>query len=138
MNTKRQLAESENYRVSSEYETVFLTRKSAPLRASSRDIYIGDFYGDPCAAVIDAAERFVISVGCGLIVYRLAEPFTPYSYGAPNAQWIELFRDKPGQALSLCDIVQTAENVFIFQVAEGNESGFYQFSWPGLRVAKCA
>jgi len=48
--TEHILARSEHYTVSHEYETVFLDHPSGPR------VVIGDFYGDPQAAIIDFAE----------------------------------------------------------------------------------
>jgi hypothetical protein len=64
------LAESKYYQVSHEFEAVFLSRKAYSFAIPNSEIVIGDFYGDPTAAVIDRQERFVITVGYGLIIYN--------------------------------------------------------------------
>ena len=46
---ERILAESEQYRIEAEYESVLLTVKE-----SGRTVCIGDFYGDPAGALLDA------------------------------------------------------------------------------------
>ncbi len=62
------LAESSRYRITSEFETVFLEDKINHTR-----ILIGEFYGDPEGAFIDRKERFAVVYGCSLLVY----PFDP-------------------------------------------------------------
>ena len=85
MNT---LAESSKYKIEYEYETVFLIH-------SAGQTVIGDFYGDPVAAVIDNDERWCAIVGCGLILYYLIPPFKPYEYDCMTKQWVEFHRIPP-------------------------------------------
>lgn len=61
------LAESSHYRITSEFETVFLEDTINHART-----VIGEFYGDPEGAFIDHRERFAVVYGCGLLVYPLA------------------------------------------------------------------
>ncbi len=75
------LAESNNYKVVSEYETVTLVNKRTGL-----SVNIGDFYGDPQGALIDLNERFAVMYGCGLIVYFIREPYECYSYNKETSQ----------------------------------------------------
>jgi hypothetical protein len=82
------LAESANYRVYSEFETVFLERPGGPA------VVIGDFYGDPECAIIDRQERWCIVAGCGLILYRFQKPFREYDCSTVCNQWTELFRER--------------------------------------------
>ncbi|GAA0765894.1 hypothetical protein LRH25_08775 [Ideonella azotifigens] len=82
----RQLAHSARFRLSHEYETVWLMREGA------RPTEIGDFYGDPHTAIIDRGERWCAVGGNGLIVYFLEEPFEAYQPGRPSAQYFELGR----------------------------------------------
>ena len=84
----RRLAQSENYVVEHEYETVFLSSKNKRL------LVIGDFYGDPEVAVIDRDEKWCAMGGCGVIVYWLEEPFSPYQYDISRSQYFELHRTK--------------------------------------------
>jgi hypothetical protein len=86
---KRILARSDNYIVSHRYETVVLER---PARLP---VVIGDHYGDPVAAVIDWDEKWCITVGCGLVLYWLREPFWDYEYHRNTSQWYELHRYPP-------------------------------------------
>ncbi|WP_332855377.1 hypothetical protein [Duganella sp. S19_KUP01_CR8] len=85
------LATSKNFRISHEYETVWLFRDS-----HSR-VVIGDFYGDPIVAIIDAEERWCAVGGCGLIVYLLDAPFKPYEYDQCSSQYLEAGRTKQDQ-----------------------------------------
>ena len=84
----RRLAQSAHYEIDSEYESVFLT-----VRQTGRRVLIGDFYGDVEKAVISPDESYCAMVGCGVIVYDLREPFTPYAYHTPSDQWKEFDRD---------------------------------------------
>lgn len=84
------LAESRNYKVVSEYETVTLINKT-----TGAAVNIGDFYGDPEGAVIDINERFATIYGCGLIVYFIREPYERYSYNKETSQWFEIGRNEP-------------------------------------------
>jgi hypothetical protein len=64
-------------------------------------VIVGDFYGNPSDAVIDVDQRWCLQVGCGLIAYRLGEPWTPYSYDRPDSpQWWE-HRREPDDVLWL-------------------------------------
>lgn len=84
------LAASNNYVVVKTDEEVRLIFKNQ----SRPSIVIGDFYGDAEAAVIDVNQKFVATVGCGLIVYFLEEPFTEYQYDTKTLQWVEYGREK--------------------------------------------
>lgn len=53
---------------------------------------IGDFYGDPEVALIDAEERWCAVAGCGLIIYFLKNPYTPYQYDQHTEQYFEAGR----------------------------------------------
>ncbi len=68
------LAESKNILVIYEYERVFIIFKYR-----NKKVCMGDFYGEPQAAVISKDERYCV-VGCGVIIYYLQEPFQEYSY----------------------------------------------------------
>lgn len=88
----RYLAESEHFKVTAEYETVYLQFKMHPGR---RRIIIGDFYGDPQCAIISCDEKYVAIAGAGLIIYRLQEPFDSYQYETSSRQYAEFFRFEP-------------------------------------------
>jgi len=87
---KKFLAESENYKVTSEYESVYLEFKNS----DRESIYIGDFYGDPTGAIISKGERYVAMSGYGIIIYKLNEPFAEFKYDTSSEQYIE-FKNKP-------------------------------------------
>lgn len=84
------LAESKHYMVYSEYESVTML-----IKATKRELLIGDFYGDPQGAIIAEDETYCIMWGCGVIIYYLAEPFKEYEYDIKTKQWNEWGRDKP-------------------------------------------
>jgi hypothetical protein len=88
----RHLAESENYKVTSEYESVTLHFKN---KLFNKTLYIGDFYGDPDCAIISRDEKYVVMAGCGLIIYKLQEPFDEYGSDDSSGQYFEFYRDPP-------------------------------------------
>lgn len=90
MNSENILDESKNYIVTHTYETVYLINKF-----NYSKIIIGDFYGEPNGAIIDADECFVVVYGCGVILYFLQPPFQEYSYETNTSQWLEWGRIKP-------------------------------------------
>lgn len=75
---QKPLCETEHYWVEAHDESVVLSGPGVP-----DNLIIGDFYGNPREAMIDAEERWCVMVGCGLIVYRLGDPWTPYRYSRP-------------------------------------------------------
>jgi hypothetical protein len=87
---RRVLAQSTNFLIHYEYETVYLTFKNS----NQQDVIIGDFYGDPHTAYIADDESYCAVGGYGLIIYYLAPPFNPYFNGAKNKNWKELYREK--------------------------------------------
>ena len=76
-----------------EYERVWVCLQDG------RDIPVGEFYGYVAAAIIDEQERWIIGVGCGLVLYRLREPFGPYEcykeHQVHSDQWWEAHRYPP-------------------------------------------
>ena len=80
------LAESEHYIVVSEYEDCYLMFKDR----SRGSVSVGTFYGDAEFALIDRNERFVVTGGCGIVIYFLREPWEDYSVDKQTDQWIEL------------------------------------------------
>lgn len=83
------LAESRNYIITSEYETVNLEIKNR-----NQTIIIGDFYGDPCVALISEDETFCLVDGEGIIIYYLQDPFSEYQRNVSSKQWKEWGRDE--------------------------------------------
>lgn len=88
--TRQTLATSHNYTIEHEYELAYLCTPDG------RKVVVGDFYGDPQAALIDADENWCAIGGCGLIIYRLTEPFDEYACGKPSKQYREFHREPPG------------------------------------------
>jgi hypothetical protein len=83
------LSRSTNFTVFGVFEMVVLTGLVLPVAG----IEIGDFYGDPFAACIDADETWCVTVGLGFIAYRLGVPWTAYRYqSTKNDQYWELGR----------------------------------------------
>jgi len=82
------IAESKNYVIKGTYETATLVRKSDGSEITS----VGDFYGNPADGIIDLNERYCVTVGCGVIVYKLREPFEDYMYNTITDQWYEFGR----------------------------------------------
>ncbi len=128
---ERVLARSEHYAVSHEFEVVFLDRPSGPR------VVIGDFYGDPIAAVIDCRERWVAAVGCGIILYRLREPFTPYEYDKKTKQWWEALRG-PEDVWWIKAVYQVEDdNAVRFVVDRGDKhAGVYQLDVDPLSISR--
>lgn len=109
------LAESPHYFIRKEYERAMLYRKpdAAPVAC------VGDFYGDPADAYIDPEERFCITVGCGIVLYYLREPFASYKYDQSTAQWIETGRDDDSL---WCDrIDEVADTYFVVSLENGEK-----------------
>lgn len=99
------LAESDHYYILAEYEKALLyIKKDSKLVAC-----VGDFYGDPQDAYIDSKEEYCITVGCGIVLYYLLEPFEDYKYNQTSEQWIETGRD--GEIL-WCDRIEKVEDGF--------------------------
>lgn len=87
----QELARSARYRVTHDYE-------SASVYCSEGwQLCVGEFYGDPQVALIDADERWCAVAGEGLVVCELA----------PQGRCIAYFRD-PGQTLWMTALRQVA------------------------------
>ena len=99
------MAESEHYVLQANYEEVALRRKSD----NALIAYVGDFYGDAVAGIIDADEKFCVTVGCGVIVYKLQEPFESYMYDRSTSQWYEFGRN-PADIDWIDDVRQIGPN----------------------------
>ena len=122
------LARSKRYVVSHEFEVVFLKE------SDGREIVIGDFYGDPEAAIIDSQERWVIMVGCGIILYRLEGSFLPYEYDVKTNQWWEAYRSPP-DTLWIESAEQLSEDRVRFHVdPHSDEAGTYELDVRSLSV----
>ena len=97
------LAESTNYIIFYEYETVLLKIKN-----TFGFSVIGDFYGNPQFAVISKNEKFCVMGGAGIIIYFLTEPFEEYQYNTHSEQWKEW-----GRGQNDCDTIWVNKIVFI-------------------------
>lgn len=117
------LVESENFKVESKYETVTLRFKNQP----NFVVTIGDFYGDPVCALIAANEKYVVTGGCGLIIYHIREPFLPYQYGMNVPQYQEFFRDPESilwiETIYQSDMDNLEGNWTVFKFVTLNEEG---------------
>lgn len=97
------LVENDDYLVYKKYETVRLYMK----KQKQLVWCIGDFYGDAEGAIITEDNQWCIMYGCGIIAYRLKEPFDDYSYDTVCEQWSE-FRRGPKDILWVEKVVQTS------------------------------
>lgn len=128
--TERILARSKHYTVSHEYETVILDR------SGGTRFVIGDFYGDPKAVIIDQNEKWVIMVGCGIILYRPREPFVPYEYDKKTDQWWEAHRSRPDEWW-IEYIYQVSDTTVRFVVdPEATNAGVYELDVKSLSVVR--
>ena len=89
--TSKELARSAHYVVTHEYEHARVTA------ADGRQASLGEFYGDPAVALIDADEQWCAMAGEGLVLCRLGQPF---------GQSAEYFR-QPGETVWITDLRQT-------------------------------
>ncbi|MBQ9696703.1 MAG: hypothetical protein IJV58_09795 [Oscillospiraceae bacterium] len=110
---ERILAESEQYRIEAEYESVLLTVKE-----SGRTVCIGDFYGDPAGALLDADGRFAVLYGCGVIVYFLHHPYAPYQYDTLHPQWFERYRMDPMRRITGAEQTDAHTVCLLFETGE--------------------
>jgi hypothetical protein len=127
------LAESKNLLVINEYEKVFLNFKS-----SNKKVYIGDFYGDPQAAVISKDESFCVMVGCGLIIYYLQEPFEEFSYNKSTRQWKELFREGGKEWwIEDVEVIDNSTIMFTVEEVDSENGGRYKLNIDDMELIKC-
>ena len=125
---KRILTRSENYRITSEYEVVWLEG------IAHKPIVIGDFYGDPEMAIIDWNERWCIIAGSGLVIYYLKQPFEAYQYNYITEQWDECFRSPNNQWL-IETVYQVGDNQVRFVVdTNDKKAGVYELELDNLSV----
>lgn len=67
MYTTRVMAASDRYRVLHDFEAVFVQRDDEELKQ------VGDFYGDPYAALISWDEQWAVVVGEGVLLVHLPQ-----------------------------------------------------------------
>ena len=101
--TQQELARSAQYLVQHEYEHARVTR------ADGRQASLGEFYGDPAVALIDAQEKWCAVAGEGLVLCRLEQPF---------GQCVEYFR-QPGETVWITDLRQTGAFALEWQDEDG-------------------
>ena len=91
------LARSRRYLVEHEYESASVTGPDG------FRMPIGEFYGDPAVALIDAEERWCAVAGEGVIVYRLgaAGAGVEYFRSAGETVWVTGLRQAGTFALEL-------------------------------------
>ena len=124
------LTRSKLYTVSHEYETVLLDRPGGAR------VVIGDFYGDPETAIIDWNEKWAIIVGCGIVLYRLQEPFVPYEYDKTTDQWWEANRAPPNEWW-IEHVYQVNDGAVRFVVdPESANAGVYELDVESLSVVR--
>lgn len=99
------LAESKNYLVYKNYEDVILR-----VKATGREIQIGDFYGEADMAVISEDEKYCAMCGCGVIIYFLVEPFQEYEYDLTTDQWKDWGRNCAMADICWADKIRCIDN----------------------------
>ena len=85
----RFLAESDNYKVYSEHESVYLIDKN---KSSPEDpgMFITCHSGDPNCAIILPSEKYIIVAGCGLSIYDVEKKEEIYILAEKdNISWVE-------------------------------------------------
>lgn len=108
------LAESEHFYIRREYEDASIYRKPD----SKYIACVGHFYGEPEDAYIDPAERFCITIGCGIIKYMLQEPYEGYTYDKDTPQWIEVGREGD---IEWCDHIEKVTDSYVEVSFEGED-----------------
>ena len=111
--TNRELARSATYIVQHEYEQATVTA------ADGRQASLGEFYGDPAVALIDADEQWCAVAGEGLVLCRLGQPF---------GQSVAYFR-QPGETVWITDLRQTGAFALEWQGEDG--------AWSALAFGSC-
>lgn len=101
--TQQELARSAAYSVQHEYEHATVTA------ADGRQASVGEFYGDPAAALIDVDEQWCAVAGEGLVICRLEQGF---------GQCMEYYR-QPGEVRWITDLRQTGPFALEWQGEDG-------------------
>ena len=124
------LTQSEHFKLYAIYE-------EAQLEGPSIDghIVVGDFYGNVACACIDQRERWCITAGSGLIIYRLTTPFEGYRYNYETAQWKELWRsDDVWWPEAIYQIEENIVRIVIDVLSSAK--GVYDLDTESLQVTK--
>lgn len=125
------LAQSQHYSITSEYETVFLTGPDG------QEIIIGDFYGDPKAAVIDWDEQWCVIVGAGLVVYYVREDFQTYTKSTVTNQWFALFHHSAASTWWIEAVYQVTDTAIRFVVDPYSaQAGLYELQLSTLTLQR--
>ena len=111
--TQQELARSATYSVQHEYEQAKVTA------ADGRQASLGEFYGDPAVALIDADEQWCAVAGEGLVLCRLGQPF---------GQCADYFR-QPGDVRWITALRQTGPFALEWQGEDG--------AWSALAFGTC-
>jgi hypothetical protein len=128
--SEHMLTRSKLYTVSHDYEIVLLDRPGGAR------VVIGDFYGDPETAIIDWNEKWAIIVGCGMVLYRLREPFVPYEHQKATDQWWEAYRSPPN-VWWIEHVYQVNDGAVRFVVdPESTNAGVYELDVESLSVIR--
>lgn len=98
----RALARSRHYVVEHEYESASVSGPDGVRTV------IGEFYGDPAVALIDAQEQWCAVAGAGLIVCQLA----------PAGACVE-YHTKPDETLWITGLRQTGPFALALQAEDG-------------------
>ncbi|KAB8063465.1 hypothetical protein [Janthinobacterium violaceinigrum] len=101
--TSKELARSAHHVVTHDYEHARVTA------ADGRQASVGEFYGDPAVALIDAQEKWCAVAGEGLVLCRLEQPF---------GQCTAYFRE-PGATVWITDLRQTGAFALEWQGEDG-------------------
>ncbi|MBH1985134.1 MAG: hypothetical protein I8H79_21515 [Burkholderiales bacterium] len=112
--TNRELARSATYIVQHEYEQATVTA------ADGRQASLGEFYGDPAVALIDADEQWCAVAGEGLVLCRLGQPFgqcAAYFRPPGEVRWITALRQTGAFALEWQD-EDGAWHSLVFEAAD--------------------
>lgn len=84
------LAQSKNYKLFGDYEEAILEGPNI-----DQSLIVGDFYGAADCGCIDYREKWCISGGNGIVIYKIENPFESYQYDHKTVQWDDLWRDEP-------------------------------------------
>ena len=111
--SQKELARSAAYIVTHDYECATVTA------ADGRRQELGEFYGDPAAALIDIHEQWCAVAGEGLVLCRLGPAF---------GQCVQYFR-QPGEVRWITALRQTGPFALQWQGEDG--------AWSALAFGTC-
>lgn len=126
------LSESKNFKLFGVYE-------EAQLEGAGIDghVVVGDFYGSADCGCIDRGEKWCISAGNGLVIYRIESPFKSYQYEKLSKQWAELWRTKDDSDWYPEVIYQIEDDVVRLVIDVFSEAkGIYDLNVRSLELVK--